>query len=581
MENKEVDFNEVCFTIEVDKDVLDSVRKEQRIRTMLPINDENYHLMLENIDGLLVLCTEKMPTTYHGCYYYNRGTFPYVIKKTLQFIVLANGDDSCLTRIVKTEIEAGTRFRFKENGHPSVEDPHGDSCIWNVIFELELVREEDIEKAEKANSYMARKTYLLRWNPAISSFKLETYREATTQYPDGFGLNWSIYEWQEAKEGDIYYMVRVGDDKAGIVFRGEFRSGPYSGEDWAGKGKPRKYVDITCECCAAPDGKPWLSVEELSAAIPEINWGKGHSGELLPMDVAAKLEDLWNESIHQGRAIPHPKSITSQRHVESPKLNRNINGTDISFPQDRLISFEESTHTYKVNGIGEMTPVSRVVEMFFTPFDAEKVSLRKCMGNEVEAAKMREQWECRGAFASQAGTFMHKQIENFLNDRKEPQRMVCEVIYDGQYLHKKEHVDISREWSYFKAFDKATDYHPFRTEWCVYDTDARIAGTIDLICSRSDGTYELYDWKRSNKVNPTEINPWSSGINGLEHLSDTSYIHYCLQQNLYRYMLEKNYGITISRMNLVVLHPDSMGYRIVPVPIMKKEVKTIVDFIKK
>ena len=296
---KGIDYNEICFTIEVDKDALDSVRKEPTTHMMLPINDENYHLMLENIDGHLVLCTDNMPTTYHGCYYYNDGNFPYVIKKTLQFIVLADGDDSCLTRIVKMEMKAGTRFRFQEDGQPSVEDPNGDSCIWNILFELEPISEEEIEKAEKANSYFPRKTYLLRWNPAISSFKIETYREATTQCHDGFGLNWSIYEWQEAKEGDIYYMVRVGDDKAGIVFRGEFRSDPYSGDDWAGKGKPRKYVDITCEYCSDPDGKPWLSVEELTAAIPEINWGSGHSGELLSVDVAAKLEDLWNESINQ------------------------------------------------------------------------------------------------------------------------------------------------------------------------------------------------------------------------------------------------------------------------------------------
>lgn len=297
MDNKEVDINEVCFTIEVDKDVLDSVRKEPRSHMMLPINDENYHLMLENIDGHLILCSEDMPTTYHGCYYYNDGSFPYVIKKTLQFIVLADGDDSCLTRIIKTEIEAGTRFRFQGPDKPSVEDPNGDSCIWNVLFELEPISEEEIERAEKDRIFFERKTYLLRWNLAISSFKLDTYREATTQYPDGFGLNWSIYEWQEAKAGDIYYMVRVGDDKAGIVFRGEFRSSPYSGEDWAGKGKPRKYVDITCECCADPDGEPWLSVEELSAAIPEINWGKGHSGELLSTEVADKLEKLWEDSV--------------------------------------------------------------------------------------------------------------------------------------------------------------------------------------------------------------------------------------------------------------------------------------------
>ena len=102
-----------------------------------------------------------------------------------------------------------------------------------------------------------------------------------------------------------------------------------------------------------------------------------------------------------------------------------------------------------------------------------------------------------------------------------------------------------------------------------------------LLITGEDGTYELYDWKRSNKVDPNDTNQWSNGINGLEHLSDTSYIHYCLQQNLYRYMLEKNYGIKINRMNLVVLHPDFMSYKVVPVPIMNREVRIIVDFIKK
>ena len=153
--------------------------------------------------------------------------------------------------------------------------------------------------------------------------------------------------------------------------------------------------------------------------------------------------------------------------------------------------------------------------------------------------------------------------------------------YNGKYLQLNKRVDISKEWSFFKAFDAATDYQSFRTEWCIYDKEARMAGTVDLICSRPDGTYELYDWKRSNKVDPKEKSQWSSGINGLEHLTDTSYSHYCLQQNLYRYMLEKNYGINISRMNLVVLHPDFSTYKVVPVPVMEKEVNIIVEYIKK
>ena len=128
-------------------------------------------------------------------------------------------------------------------------------------------------------------------------------------------------------------------------------------------------------------------------------------------------------------------------------------------------------------------------------------------------------------------------------------------------------------------FNRETEYHPFRTEWCVYDETTRMAGTIDLLCACDDGTYEIYDWKRSNKINPMETNKWSFGINGLNHLPDTSYNHYCIQQNLYRYILEKNYGLRVSRMNLVVLHPNYDNYRIVPVPEMPREVRIITDCI--
>ena len=260
---------------------------------------------------------------------------------------------------------------------------------------------------------------------------------------------------------------------------------------------------------------------------------------------------------------------------------KNLNGTNIIFPQDEKINFEEVSHTYTVTGVGQMTPVSTVVGKFFKAFDAEYWSLRKCNGDKIAAAKLREDWESKGSFASQAGTYLHKQIENYLNDKVMPQSLNCCLTYNGKYLKLENQQSISREWSYFLAFDKATQYTPFRTEWCVYDVETKIAGTIDLVCSRNDGTYEIYDWKRSNKIDPTEVNRWANGLKGLEHLTDTTYVHYCLQQNLYRHILEKNYGIKISRMNLVVLHPELASYKIIPIPRMEREIKIITNFISR
>jgi hypothetical protein len=45
-------------------------------------------------------------------------------------------------------------------------------------------------------------------------------------------------------------------------------------------------------------------------------------------------------------------------------------------------------------------------------------------------------------------------------------------------------------------------------------------------------------------------------------------------------MLEKNYGIKVSRMNLVVLHPELSTFKVVPVPPMERELDIILNRIK-
>lgn len=110
-----------------------------------------------------------------------------------------------------------------------------------------------------------------------------------------FRMNWSIREWEEVRRGDMFYMMRVGDDKAGIVFNGQFISDPYPSDDWAGSKKRRMYVDMICCCAAEPGAAPHISLQKLQDAIPEVEWGKGGSGVLLTDDVMAKLDKLWEE----------------------------------------------------------------------------------------------------------------------------------------------------------------------------------------------------------------------------------------------------------------------------------------------
>ena len=80
------------------------------------------------------------------------------------------------------------------------------------------------------------KTYILFWNPAISSYKLDNFQEklGELEYND---LNWSVWEHEKASCGDRFFMVRCGEGNTGICMSGYFASDPYKGEDWSGNGK--------------------------------------------------------------------------------------------------------------------------------------------------------------------------------------------------------------------------------------------------------------------------------------------------------------------------------------------------------
>lgn len=142
-----------------------------------------------------------------------------------------------------------------------------------------------------------KKDFLLRWNPTISSMTLDKYQKALSEFPDGFCMDWSIYDWKQAHEGDRFFMLRTGDENAGIIFRGVFVSEPYEDEDWAGTSKRKHYISIDCYDAVPADKKPMLGVETLERHIPEINWRSGHSGELLSPDVVMKLVNLYTEFV--------------------------------------------------------------------------------------------------------------------------------------------------------------------------------------------------------------------------------------------------------------------------------------------
>jgi len=247
---------------------------------------------------------------------------------------------------------------------------------------------------------------------------------------------------------------------------------------------------------------------------------------------------------------------------------------DNKHERDERIVFIDEGHRYIVDGTADKyISVTTFVHQFFNDFDATHV-LRKMKGSTrwtsspyygQTDAEIREQWDRNTKEALALGTLLHKSIEDFYNDT------------DGTEP-KKTCSDIETEWSYFERFHKSFQKKPYRTEWYVFDESLRIAGSIDMVFqSREDDTTHviLVDWKRIKELR--QSNKYQRGIYPLHEMDDCNYVHYSLQLNIYRHLLQTKYGKIVDHMYLVILHKNHEDYIQVEVPVLEKQVQDMLQ----
>lgn len=245
------------------------------------------------------------------------------------------------------------------------------------------------------------------------------------------------------------------------------------------------------------------------------------------------------------------------------------------YPQDDDIDFLPEGHIYLYRGERRLLPVSTLIAHFFEAFDAQRAAQQQQDRYGIPIAESLAKWERIGRMASEVGTFVHEQTENYFQQGRFD--TLCPFHYNGTV----EYVNVERERQHFLHFIDDYAIRPYRQEWPVFDADLNLAGTIDLVCRDDDGQFTIYDWKRSRKVVDAAGRPITQAFGGRTstggiNVPDTSYYHYCLQQNLYRYMLQQHYGVRVRAMSLVVLCPDYDDYRVAPVPVMDDVIAQIV-----
>lgn len=172
--------------------------------------------------------------------------------------------------------------------------------------------ELDIKLSINKRQGFMRNTFLLRWNPALSSYTMERLDEDMTDWANGEwcdDFDWSVHDWQKARKGDRFFMLRVGEGNTGVFAAGRFTSDPFLGDDWSGKGREVHYMTMEFETVFHPERAEIITTEELRAELPEIDWSGGHSGVMLDAESAERLELMWRDYVGRNKSLYLPRAV--------------------------------------------------------------------------------------------------------------------------------------------------------------------------------------------------------------------------------------------------------------------------------
>lgn len=226
---------------------------------------------------------------------------------------------------------------------------------------------------------------------------------------------------------------------------------------------------------------------------------------------------------------------------ENIKKVQNPSGKEIFFSEDDHKYFDEDGNTYY--------STTNVVHSLFPEFEKDKIAYfcaRKRLFNEGEwenksdipeedCLEMKKtilnEWEEKGDEASQLGTDIHKFAEcQFTNE-------TCNI--DMNTKRKKKMIERVKEF----ISDLSNHYEFLEAEKIIFSPIYKLSGTVDLIMkNRSTNNLCIFDWKTNKAIQKTGQYD-KKGKLFLSEFDDCNYWKYCLQLNIYKWIMNyEKYG---------------------------------------
>ena len=243
-------------------------------------------------------------------------------------------------------------------------------------------------------------------------------------------------------------------------------------------------------------------------------------------------------------------------------------------PRETRIVFDEAGHTYTIDGVKAPRSVTGLVHAYashFEPYAAieamksgrrweeRQVEFRRDDGGVMTDTEIVELWSARGRVASGRGTLLHYHAEMLLNGCR------IEEPTSTEFRQLRGIV----EWL------GDAGWRPYRTEICLCSCQLALAGQADALFCNERNEFAILDWKRCKVIRFDS--PFRRLLPPLENLEECNGWLYSLQINVYRHILESEYGLDCPMMALGQVHPDLSAPCLVRVPRMEEEISLLVE----
>lgn len=223
------------------------------------------------------------------------------------------------------------------------------------------------------------------------------------------------------------------------------------------------------------------------------------------------------------------EQIEAQRLEEESKIN--LEGY---FPN---ILFNEELHKYTFNG-KKLTSVTTHINKFVEPFKSHQIASQVAKskakkGLPSDKSYYLKYWHLKGAVARERGNLLHWYAST-LPALDTPQNALELNLSDFYHSYivglQNEEVVATELITYFKG----------------------LAGTIDLVTIKEDGTLHLYDWKTNDDFDKS----YNKMKAPFDDYKDSARSKYTLQLALYKWIIESATPFKVSEMTIVSIKEE-------------------------